>query len=75
MTMSAFILLVLWYSWSVIVSFEKVYAEGDRTRPILTGVCSQVLLKGHKMVNFRFRIFPQDFCDFESSYPWNGNRY
>ena len=27
------------------------------------------------MLNFLFRIFPQDFWDFESSYLWNGNRY
>ena len=34
-----------------------------------------VFVKGAQNAQFYFRIFSQDFRDFESSYLWNGSRY
>ena len=34
-----------------------------------------IFVKGAQNVQFSFRIFSQDFREFESSYLWNGSRY
>ena len=34
-----------------------------------------IFVKGAQNAQFPFRIFSQDFQDFESSYLWNGSRY
>ena len=34
-----------------------------------------IFVKGTQNAQFSFRIFSQDFLDFESSYLWNGSRY